>query len=286
MAQFKSFTGEKALPNVPTPDNDPLGALSQLKVSAAAVEEEDGTLARSLYEMIEDKSWANELIIEAKRSGLKMLELLRAFADTADESDTATAQIAYNKHTMGGIPGALSRESLDYFMEKAESLQLALPADARDGKMRKRVMIETVLLQASRPFYDLYLVAKIGKNLTSKSTFDETLALVRHMLDEDAKKSALLAATEGISGGVGVALPTVPSKDPRKSDEVDGRVAGGARSGSKSFPSKWEEGMERCVCGGSHLFANCEFRSYPRVWDPSKGRGRMTIGRRSRRVVG
>ena len=65
------------------------------------------------------------------------------------------------------------------------------------------------------------------------------------MLDEDAKKSALLAATEGISGGVGVALPTVPSKDPRKSDEVDGRVAGGARSGSKSFPSKWEEGMER-----------------------------------------
>merc|ERR1719161_2402804 len=54
---------------------------------------------------------------------------------------------------MGGIPGALSRESFDSFMEKAESLQLALPADARDGKMRKRVMIETVLLQASRPFY-------------------------------------------------------------------------------------------------------------------------------------
>jgi len=96
----------------------------------------DGTLARSLYEIIEDKSWANDLIVQAKRSGLKMLELLRAFADTADESDTATAQIAYNKHTQGGIPGALFRESFDSFVEKAESLQLALPADARDGTMR------------------------------------------------------------------------------------------------------------------------------------------------------
>jgi len=87
--QFKSFTGEE-VPDVPTSDNDPLGALSQLKVSVAAVEEEDGTLARSLYEMIEDKSWANDLIVQAKRSGLKMLELLREFADTADESDAAT----------------------------------------------------------------------------------------------------------------------------------------------------------------------------------------------------
>jgi len=179
--------------------------------------------------MIEDKSWADELIVEAKRSGLKMLELLRAFADTADESDTATAQIAYNKHTMGGIPGALSRESFDSFMEKAESLQLALPADARDGKMRKRVMIETVLLQANRQFYDLYQVAKIGKKLTSESTLAETLTLVRHMLDEDAKKSALLAATEAISGGVGVALPTVPQQvlyhrlDPSR-DRQQGRV--------------------------------------------------------------
>ena len=115
MQQFKTFTGED-VPDVPTSDNDPLGALSQLKVSVAAVEEEDGTLARSLYEMIEDKSWANDLIVQAKRSGLKMLELLRAFADTADESDTATAQIAYNKHTQGGIPGALSRESLLRFL--------------------------------------------------------------------------------------------------------------------------------------------------------------------------
>ena len=90
MQQFKSFTGEE-MPDVPTSDNDPLGALSQLKVSVTAVEEEDGTLAHSLYEMIEDKTWANDLIIEAKRSGLKMLELLRAFADTADESDTALA---------------------------------------------------------------------------------------------------------------------------------------------------------------------------------------------------
>ena len=49
------------------------------------------------------------------------------------------------------------------------------------------------------------------------------------MLNENAKKSALLAATEGTSGGTGVALPTVPSKDPRKSDEVDGGGAGGAR---------------------------------------------------------
>ena len=127
--QFKSFTGEE-VPRMPTSDDDPLGALSQLKVSAAAVEEEDGMLARSLYEMIEDKSWANDLIVQAERSGLKMLELLRDFANTANESDTATAQIAYNKHTQGGITGALSRESFDSFIEKAESLQLALPADA------------------------------------------------------------------------------------------------------------------------------------------------------------
>ena len=97
------------------------------------------------------------------------------------------------------------------------------------------------------------------------------------MLDEDAKKSALLAATEGTSGGIGVALPTAPSKDPRKSDEVDSRVAGGARSVFRSFPSKWEEGMEPCLCGGAHLFANCEYRAYPRVWDPSKGKGRWSF---------
>ena len=77
-------------------------------------------------------------------------------------------------------------------------MQLALPADARDGAMRQRVMIETVLLMANRPFYDLYLVAKLSRPC---STVDDTLALVRRMLDEDAKKSALLAATEGTSGG-------------------------------------------------------------------------------------
>ena len=64
--QFKSFTGEE-VPDVPTSDKVPLGALSQLKVSVAAVEEEDGTLARSLSEMIEDKSWANDLIIGLKQ---------------------------------------------------------------------------------------------------------------------------------------------------------------------------------------------------------------------------
>ena len=240
--QFKSFTGEE-VPNMPTSENDPLGALSQLKVSVAAVEEEDGMLARSLYEMIEDKSWANDLIIQAERSGLKMLELLRDFAKTANESDTATAQIAYNKHTQGGITGVLSRESFDSFIEKAESLQLALPTEARDGDMRLRVMVETVLLMANRQFYDLYLVAKLGQS-TSSTSFAQTLQLIRRMLDEDEKKSALLAATEGTSGGIGVALPTTTSKDPRKSDEVDGRAAGGTRGGSKFPPSKWEEGMQ------------------------------------------
>ena len=117
--QFKSFTGAD-VPDVPTTDKDPLGALSQIKVGVAAVKEEDGKLARALCEMIDDKAWANDL---TKRSGLKMLELLRAFADTADESDTATAQIAYNMHTQGGIPGALSRASFGSFYEKCESLQ-------------------------------------------------------------------------------------------------------------------------------------------------------------------
>ena len=212
--QLKSFAGGD-VPRFPTTDEDPSGALSQIKISTAAVEEEDGKLARALYEMIDDKAWASELIIDAKRSRSKMLELLRAFANTADESDTATAQIAYNKHTQGGIQGALSRASFDAFYEQCESLQLALPAGARDGEMRLRVMIETVLLMASRPFYDLYAVAKIANNMTSQ--FADTLALVRRMLDEDAKKSALLAATEGTSGGMGVALPilpTVSSKDP------------------------------------------------------------------------
>ena len=158
--------------------------LSQLKVSPAAVEEEDGTLARTLYEMIEDKSWANDLIIQAERSGLKMLELLRDFAKTASESDTATAQIAYNKHTQGGITGVLSRESFDSFIEKAESLQLALPAEARDGDMRLRVMVETVLLMANRQFYDLYLVAKLSQGQSTSSTsFAQTLQLIRRMLD-------------------------------------------------------------------------------------------------------
>ena len=209
--QLKSFAGGD-VPRFPTTDEDPSGALSQIKISTAAVEEEDGKLARALYEMIDDKAWASELIIDAKRSRSKMLELLRAFANTADESDTATAQIAYNKHTQGGIQGALSRASFDAFYEQCESLQLTLPAGARDGEMRLRVMIETVLLMASRPFYDLYAVAKIANNMTSQ--FADTLALVRRMLDEDAKKSALLAATEGTSGGMGVALPTVSSKDP------------------------------------------------------------------------
>ena len=274
MQQFKTFTGGD-VPDMPTSDDDPLDALSQLKVSPAAVEEEDGTLARSLYEMIEDKSWANDLIIQAERSGLKMLELLRDFAKTANESDTATAQIAYNKHTQGGITGVLSRESFDSFIEKAESLQLALPAEARDGDMRLRVMVETALLMANRQFYDLYLVAKLSQG--QSTSFAQTLQLIRRMLDEDAKKSALLAATEGTSGGIGVALPTATSKDPRKSDEVDGRVAGGARGGSKLPPSKWEEGMQPCLCGGSHLFAKCEFRAYPRIWDPSKGKGRWAF---------
>ena len=182
--QFKEFTGGD-VPDMPTSDDE---ALSQLKVSPAAVEEEDGTLARSLYEMIEDKSWANDLIIQAERSGLKMLELLRDFAKTANESDTATAQIAYNKHTQGGITGVLSRESFDSFIEKAESLQLALPAEARDGDMRLRVMVETVLLMANRQFYDLYLVAKLSQGQSTSSTsssFAQTLQLIRRMLDED-----------------------------------------------------------------------------------------------------
>ena len=89
------------------------------------------------------------------------------------------------------------------------------------------------------------------------------------MLNEDAKKSALLAASEGASGGTGVALPTVsstptvPSKgDPRKSDKVEGRGPGEA---CKPGPPEWEEGMDRCFCGGGHLFAECEFRAYPRT---------------------
>ena len=35
--------------------------------------------------------------------------------------------------------------------------------------------------------------------------------------------------------------------------------------------------MERYFCGGGHLFAKCEFRAYPRIWDPSKGSGRHSF---------
>ena len=103
------------MPDIPTTDNDPRGALSQIKVSAAAVEEEDGRLACTLYNMIDDKSWANELVLEAERSGLKMLELLRNFADTANEADMATAQIAYNMHRRAASPArSLGRPSTPF----------------------------------------------------------------------------------------------------------------------------------------------------------------------------
>ena len=131
-------------------------------------------------------------------------------------ADTGLALSAKIHGREGGITGVLSRESFDSFIEKAESLQLALPAEARDGDMRLRVMVETVLLMANRQFYDLYLVAKLSQGQSTSSTsssFAQTLQLIRRMLDEDEKKSALLAATEGTSGGVGVALPAAPSKD-------------------------------------------------------------------------
>ena len=115
----------------------------------------------------------------------------------------------------------------------------------------------------------------------SWSSLTGTLELVCRMLDEDAKKSTLLAATEGASlaGRASRCRPSLPHRlshlRATLASLTRSRAAGMAGPGGPALPSGRKEW--RGFCGGGHLLAKCKFRAYPRIWDPSKGSGRHSF---------